>query len=189
MLQACGMIDSAPTTISLSPPGVRFQNWGQSHSSRLEEGVILPFTFNASPRAANADWVHEAWTPLGLPRRSGSCAVECVCAQRCFSLNRGSVDCRFADMLRHSQCTLMVIAVSTGLERARLLAWHSSCLPLSELRAVTLRRVTETQRKKKKKERDKREFILDRKKRAKAPNSEVPAAEVIYRSLWESSLC
>lgn len=39
-----------------------------------------------------------------------------------FLLNRGSVDCRFADMLRHSQYTLMVIAVSTGLERARLLA-------------------------------------------------------------------
>lgn len=41
---------------------------------------------------------------------------------------------------RHSQCTLMVMALSTGLGRARLLAWHSSGLPLSELKAVTLRR-------------------------------------------------
>lgn len=65
----------------------------------------------------------------------------------------------------HSQCTLMVVALSMGTGTARLLAWHSSGLPLSELKAVNLRRRNRDKRKReerrgiRKNEREEREFI------------------------------
>lgn len=103
------------------------------------------FSSNVFPCTANTDWVHKA----GYPRatlRFCSCAVECMLLFF-FSLQREGVDRQFKDRLRHSQYTFRVIVVSTGLRRAEFMAWQANCLPLSELRAVTLWKVTNRHKK------------------------------------------
>lgn len=119
------------------------KSWRQSHSCCLQEGVTLPsgwmFLLGLLTRTERA-----GPSALRSPRSRVPVRLSVFCGQPCFcQTKKGGVDCHFADMLRHSQNTLMVILASAGRGEAGLLAWHASCLPLSWLRAVTLREVRE----------------------------------------------
>ncbi len=128
---------SRPPALLLSVSIHQGQAWrtAQSHSCCLEGGVSFPsgWMFLLGPLTLT-----ECTRPdtLGLPR--AQVPVHFCLYRRVFLLNRGGVDCQCTDRLRHSHNTLMVIVVITGRKSAGLMAWHASCLPLSELRAVTL---------------------------------------------------
>lgn len=126
------------------PTGGSLVKWKQSLSCFLEVGVSLPSgwmfllgpltqTECTRPDTLGPPW---GWVPVCV----SVCLWVCVCTRLRVHVfrKRGGVDCQFTDRLRHSQYTLMVSVLSRGRKRAEFLAWQASCLPLSELTAVTL---------------------------------------------------
>lgn len=123
------------------------KSWRQSHSCCLQEGVTLPSGWMFL--LGLLTWTERAGpSTLRSPRGRVPARLTVFRGQASFCrTKKGSVACHFTDMLRHSQNTLMVILASGGRGEAWLLAWHVSCLPLSWLRAVTLREVREKSQK------------------------------------------
>lgn len=127
-------------------------------------------------------WARDAQTPVGLRPRLPSCAFERVCAQRCLFYRH--YHCRLAGVDQtltvHTHGHGALYGPGEGTVAGVAFQWSAVVRTQSGKPATEKQRHREERRKKWK--RGKRVY-QSHKKRSKAPNSEVPAIEVIYGSL------